>query len=444
MSSGVPSNNKIWDITYPIVLTLIAQNIINVTDTAFLGRVGEVELGASALAGIFYIAVFMLGYGFSTGTQIMIGRRNGEKAYDKVGSIFDQSNYFFISLAVLVFCLIYFLGSPFLQLFVSSENILFASEIYLKTRVFGVLFAFGNLAFRALLVGITQTKALGYGAFIMAVTNVFLDYAFIFGNFGLPAMGIQGAALASVFAELSALIFFIIYTKIKIDQKQFPIFQFPKVNFKIIGKTLELSVYVMGQYFISILTWFTFFAFIEQMGERPLAISNIVRSIYMVLMIPVVALSTAANTLVSNAIGAGFKDDVMKIINKIVVWGVIVAVPVIATMLLIPEKMVRIYTDMPDLVTETVPSVYAISLAVALFAVAFISFSGVSGTANTKTGLLIEICALAFYIVFVYWATRIKEFPVHIVWLSEYVYIFFLALFSYAYLYSGRWRKKEI
>ena len=71
MKSGVPSYKKIWQITYPIVLTLIAQNVINVTDTAFLGRVGEVELGASALAGIFYIAIFMLGYGFSTGTQIM-------------------------------------------------------------------------------------------------------------------------------------------------------------------------------------------------------------------------------------------------------------------------------------------------------------------------------------------------------------------------------------
>lgn len=444
ISSGIPSNGKIWQVTYPIILTLVAQNIINVTDTAFLGRVGEIELGASALAGIFYIAIFMLGYGFSTGTQIMIGRRNGEKEYAQVGQIFDQSNYFFVALAALVFGLIYFFGTPFLQLVVSSENILGASEIYLKTRVFGVLFAFGNLAFRAFLVGITQTKALGYGAFVMAITNVILDYIFIFGNFGMPAMGIKGAAMASVFAELSALIFFVVYTFIKLDRSQFPIFSFPKIDFKIIGKTLELSIYVMAQYFISILTWFTFFAFIEQMGERPLAISNIIRSIYMVLMIPVMALSTATNTLVSNAIGAGFKKDVIKIINKTVMWGVIVALPIIASMLLMPETMVRIYTNSQDLIDATIPSVYTISGAVLLFAIAFISFSGVSGTANTKTALFIEIITLVIYIGFVYWVTQIKHYPVHIAWASEYVYMAFLGLFSYIYLLSGRWKKKVI
>lgn len=444
IASGIPTNKKIWQVTYPIILTLVAQNIINVTDTAFLGRVGEVELGASALAGIFYIAIFMLGYGFSTGTQIMIGRRNGEKAYDKVGQIFDQSNYFFIALAALVFSLIYFFGTPFLKLVVSSENILGASEIYLKTRVFGVLFAFGNLAFRAFLVGITQTKALGYSAFVMAITNVILDYIFIFGNFGFPVMGIQGAALASVFAELSAFIFFLSYTFIKLDRKQFPIFRFPKINFQIIGRTLEISVYVMAQYFLSILTWFTFFAFIEHMGERPLAISNIVRSIYMVLMIPVMALSTATNTFVSNAIGAGFKEDVLKIVNKIVMWAVIVALPIMASMLLTPELMVKIYTNTPDLIAETIPSVYVISGAVIMFAVGFVIFSGVSGTANTKTALFIEIITLAIYIAYVYWVTQVKHYQVHIAWTSEYVYMIFLALFSYIYLLSGKWKKKEI
>jgi len=444
MKTGIPSYKKIWQITYPIVLTLIAQNVINVTDTAFLGHVGEVELGASALAGIFYIAIFMLGYGFSTGTQIMIARRNGEKEYKQLGKIFDQSNYFLAALALVVFTIIYFFGSPMLSLIVSSQNILESSEIYLQTRVFGVLFAFGNLGFRALLVGITQTKALGYSAIVMAITNVILDYIFIFGHFGMPAMGIGGAAMASVFAEFSALVFFIVYTLTKLDRAQYPIFQFPSIDFKIIGKTLELSIYVMAQYFISILTWFTFFAFIEQMGERSLAISNIVRSIYMVLMIPVLALSTATNTLVSNAIGAGYKDDVLKIINKLVFIGVLIAIPIIASMLLIPETMVSIYTNSEDLIQQTIPSIYTISGAVVLFAIGFIAFSGVSGTANTKTGLFIEIITLAIYISYVYWATQVKHYPVHIAWTSEYVYMTFLALFSYIYLFSGRWKKKEI
>jgi Na+-driven multidrug efflux pump len=72
------TNKQIWNVSSPIFLSLLAQTIIGVTDTAFLGRVGEVELGASAMGSLFYICVFTIAFGFSTGSQIIIARRNGE------------------------------------------------------------------------------------------------------------------------------------------------------------------------------------------------------------------------------------------------------------------------------------------------------------------------------------------------------------------------------
>ncbi|HEY5141478.1 MAG TPA: hypothetical protein VIJ25_19510, partial [Methylococcales bacterium] len=59
---SLPSSRRIWDIAWPIMLSLIAQNIVNVTDTAFLGRVGEVELGASAIGGLLYTTLFMVAF----------------------------------------------------------------------------------------------------------------------------------------------------------------------------------------------------------------------------------------------------------------------------------------------------------------------------------------------------------------------------------------------
>ena len=75
------TNKQIWNVSYPIFLSLLAQNVINVTDTAFLGRVGEVELGASAMGGLYYICAFTIAFGFSTGSQIIMARRNGERNY---------------------------------------------------------------------------------------------------------------------------------------------------------------------------------------------------------------------------------------------------------------------------------------------------------------------------------------------------------------------------
>ena len=64
------------------------EQLIGMTDTAFLGRVGEVELGASAIAGVYYLAIFMMAFGFSIGAQILIARRNGEQQYQAIGPIF--------------------------------------------------------------------------------------------------------------------------------------------------------------------------------------------------------------------------------------------------------------------------------------------------------------------------------------------------------------------
>ena len=63
------TNKQIWSVSYPILLSLLAQNVINVTDTAFLGHVSEVALGASAMGGLFYICVFTIAFGFSTGDR---------------------------------------------------------------------------------------------------------------------------------------------------------------------------------------------------------------------------------------------------------------------------------------------------------------------------------------------------------------------------------------
>ena len=63
------------------MMSILMEQLINITDAVFLGHVGEVELGASAIAGIYYLAVYMLGFGFSIGLQVMIARRNGEQNY---------------------------------------------------------------------------------------------------------------------------------------------------------------------------------------------------------------------------------------------------------------------------------------------------------------------------------------------------------------------------
>ena len=137
------TNKEIWNVSYPIFLGLLAQNIINVTDTAFLGRVGEVELGASAMGGLFYICVFTIAFGFSIGSQILIARRNGEGRYKDVGPVMIQGGTFLLGLAVLMFGLTHLLAPSvvcsFCSCFPLSRPVLqksfFSSVVFLKWRI---------------------------------------------------------------------------------------------------------------------------------------------------------------------------------------------------------------------------------------------------------------------------------------------------------------------
>ncbi len=438
------SNKELFKITFPIVLTLVAQNILNVTDTAFLGRVGEVALGGSAIAGVFFFAIYVIGFGFSQGVQIIIGRRNGEKKLGEIGVVFNNGLLFNIILSLLFMSLVLLFDRQMLSWMVSSETILNASLEYLNWRIYGILFAFINVLFRALFVGITQTRILTVSAFITAGVNVVLDYVMIFGKFGFPEMGIAGAALASVIAEGVTTVYLLAHTLQKKELHVYKLYQHLKLQWDVTYQILKLSIFTMFQFFISISTWFTFFLFIERMGETALAATNIGRSLYFLLMIPGIAVSTTVNTVVSNMIGAGEKDKVLAFTNKMTVFSFVAVLPFMLLTYFFPAQLAWVYTNDPQLIEASIPVLKIVAIANLLCAMGNTVFNAVSGTGNTKISFIIEVITLFFYLSFVYYTAIYHPYPVHIVWMSEFVYWIIIGVSSYLYLQTGHWRKKEI
>lgn len=438
------SYRTIWKISYPIFLSLLAQHIIIVIDTAFLGRVGEIELGASAIGGLFYVCLFILGFGFGTGTQILIGRRNGEKNYHQIGTYVDHSLYFLVAMGLILFFVSKIVASDVLNLMLSSEKIYAASKEYLDIRIWGLVFAFVNMAFRAFYIGVTQTRYLAYTATLMAIVNITLDYLFIFGNHGFPEMGIAGAALASVIAEASAVIFFMIITIAKVDLNKYNLFRFPRLNISVIRSTMEVAGFVMIQFFVSILSWFTFFMIIEKTGERNLAVSNILRSLYMVFTIPIFGLGSATNTIVSNLLGEGKQKSVIPTIYRLSVISLVTILGFIFVTYIFQRDIISFYTNDITLIEYTLGPLKIILGVLIIFSVAIIIFNGVAGTANTKISLIIEIIAMVLYLSLAYYLAIIAKSSIEVIWSTEYLYFTTLAVLSFWYLKSGKWKKKVI
>jgi putative MATE family efflux protein len=431
---------NIWNTAYPIIIGLVAQNLMVVIDTAFLGRLGEVTLGAAAIGGVFYLTFVMFGAGFGVGLQILIGRRNGEGKLRIIGRIFDHGIYFMVLIALLLIFFMSVVAPALLNRFISSPAILEESLVFLNYRRFGFLFGFLTIVFNSFYVGIVRTQVVSAATIIMAISNLILDYGLIFGNLGLPAMGIAGAALATNFAELITFIFFVLWSLKNKCIFSFKLFAFQKIKRRLYAGLLKLAVPVMFQYFLSFTAWFIFFMILEQIGETALAASNITRSVYMLLMIPVWGLSSATTTLVSNIIGQGKINEVIPMMKKILTISVISNLITIQLLIFFPRAIISFFTDSPELTEATVPLLRVITLALISFSASMIIFSTLSGTGKTGTALRIEIVNIFLYLLFAFILVVGFNASATGVWLVEVLYFTMLGVFSFIVLKRGKWK----
>ena len=438
------SYRHIWLISYPILAGLLIQQLIGLTDTAFLGRVGEIELGASAIAGVFYIMIFMLGQGFSVGAQIIIARRNGEQNYQRIGPIVYQGIAFLLLTTIVIAALMFRFSPAVLSAIISSPAVCQAALDYLQPRIFGFFFAFVIVMFRAFYIGITNTKILTLNALLMLFVNVGLDYILIFGKLGFPAMGIRGAAVASVISEAVSALFFIVYTLKQVDLQKYGLNRICRFDRKKLARILTVSFWTMIQNFVSLSTWFLFFLFVEHLGERALAITNIIRSISGLLFMVVAAFASTGSALISNMIGAGKDEYVSYTIRQHIGLAYAIVLPVSLLFALFPQVILSVYTDIPDLLQASVPSLWVYCTTLLLIVPGNIFFQAVSGTGNTRMAFVLELFTLLIYVLYIYVIIVHLRLDVAWCWTSEHVYGFFILLFSYLYIRNGKWRSKTI
>ena len=339
----------------------------------------------------------MIGFGFSIGSQILMARRNGEKRYSEIGDIFYQGVYFMIFLAAAAFTLTELITPWLLPKILSSQNIYAAAESYIHWRAFGFFFSFVAVMFRAFFVGTTQTKTLTLNSLVMVGSNIVFNYILIFGKLGFPALGIAGAAIGSSLAELVSLIFFITYTVRKIDLKKYGLNRFSSFNTDKLRRILNVSLWTMIQNFVSLSTWFIFFLYVEHLGERPLAITNIIRNISGITFMIISAFASTCGSLVSNQIGAGKADSVACTVHQHIKLALSIVLPLTILFAVFPTVVLGIYTDMPDLIEASIPSLLVFCTTTWLTAASNIYFQSVSGTGNTRMAFMLELSTLVIY-----------------------------------------------
>ncbi|NJN34239.1 MAG: MATE family efflux transporter, partial [Saprospiraceae bacterium] len=152
---------------------------------------------------------------------------------------------------------------------------------------------------------------------ILGIVNIILCYLLVFGKMGFPEMGIGGAALASTIAEGVAFVIFVIYMFFDKKIKDYHLFKPRKVDFTLIRQQMMISLPSVAQPVVGLGSWFLFFSIVEtRLGKHDLAITNLVRNVYLLLSIPSWGFASSVNTLVSNIVGQRAYEQVMPTIWK--------------------------------------------------------------------------------------------------------------------------------
>jgi len=440
------SYRQIISISLPIMIGGAVQNIIALSDSVFLFHRSEEDFAAIGFVSVFYLIIAAIGFGFSRAGQIVIARRCGERDFKEVGRNFWLLLYFELALSVVMFLFMWY-GTPwFFALMVNSDIIYTKSLEYLEYRSFGVFFSYAGVALVALYTGIARTIFVLIDTLVLAVVNIILNYALIFGHFGFPEMGIAGAGLASTIAEVIAFILFICYMIFDRDTRKMRLWPLPSVDLPLMRVLFKIGLPMVAQAVVGLGSWFFFFSIIENLGERSLAVTNLVRIVYLCLSIPCWGFATGINTIVSNFIGSRKRMAVLPMIWKTAkiswLWTAILAIPAI----FFPEHTLWPLLGKSDmsLIHEAQPIFYLLLAILSLFSVTTIYFNGLVGTGAAFFGLKIQMICVFFYLSIMYYVVEYTELDLIWAWASELVYWILIFVLVYRYLMSKVWYEMEM
>ena len=439
---------QIFSLAMPLILGSAGQNIVALSDSMFLYYKSEEDFAAIGFVGVFYLVIAAIGYGFSKGGQVMIARRMGEGKPEEVGRNFFDMLYFELALAVVMFLFMQF-GCPYLFKSLVKSPVIYEKSIeFLKYRSYGVFFSYGGLAMIALYTGVARPKFIMLDTAIMGVLNIVLCYFLVFGKAGFPEMGIGGAALASTIAEGVAFVFFIVYMFFDKKAEAYHLFTPRKVDLNIIKQQMLIGIPSVAQPMVGLGSWFIFFSIVENnLGVRDLAVTNLVRMVYLLLSIPSWGFASTINTLVSNVIGQRDFGNVMPTIWKTAKLCLGITMLISIPLLLFPfqflEPLLR-RTGEATLLKDSVPVLHVLLIILAIFSIGGVFFNALASTGAALLGLGLQFICAIFYLIFIYVVLVHTDGGLTWAWAAEIFYWGIMMVVTIWYLKSERWHSLDV
>lgn len=287
----------------PVSLGQLGHILTGMADTAMVGQLGKTELAGVAFAVNLFMFLFILGIGLSIGITPLVGQAYGSNNLDKCKALLQQGLLFYILVGAVLTLLS--LGLVPLMPFMGQEAevVAFAAPFftYISFSILPVM-AFSGL--KQFLEGMGKTIPPMVVSLLGNLLNVALNYVFIFGAFGIEAMGVNGAGLATLIARISMFVGLAVYMYWHTQYK----FYFQGLgNFKVHWATLielgKVGLPIGLQFFMEVATFALGAIMMGWLGKVPQSAHHIAITLAATTFLAASGLGTAATIMLSNLYG---------------------------------------------------------------------------------------------------------------------------------------------
>lgn len=354
-------NVHILELSLPVFFGMLSHTLIQVSDTMMVGKLGSEAIASAGLGGIAYFTILSFLMNGSVGVQILTARRFGEGNEIEIGKIGISVLYSSLLMGVILSIIGFYLSDWVIQLISDDPNIISKASSYLAYRFLGTMFFFPVFALRGFMDGLGYTYVGMIAAFSSTFSNIFMNWVLIYGNLGFPAMGVDGAAIASALSGVPAILILLVFffrKNIRYYLKKSN-YQF---DFTILrtANSIGLPSAIDGS--LTNIAFMVFNKFAGMIGLNALAAFQIIISIISLSFMPGFAFGVAATTILGQAMGAG-KYQLAKLGTFRSARFSAILMGIMGILFIVfGKEIIRIFSDDPAVIIETFPALIVISL----------------------------------------------------------------------------------
>ena len=440
-----PIVKVILTLALPVVLANVLQTTYHLIDMFWVGRLGSAAVAAVSLSFPIIFLVISLGMGLAAAGTILVAQYKGKGERKNVDYVAAQTMIVMFFVSIFLTILGYFLSPSLIKLMGVEQDVFSGAVPYLQISFLGVIFLFGFFVFQSLMRGVGNAKTPLYIVMGTVVLNVFLDPLFIFGFGPVPAMGVVGAALATIITQgLSAIIGLTILFGGKYDihlKKQNLVFDIKLIKklFKLgIPAAIEHSTRSLAVLFITFL--------VTGFGTAVIAAYGIGTRILSFAVIPAIGFSIANSALVGQNMGASKIDRAERIAKKSAGISFISLTIFGAFVFVFAEQICGIFSPNDSSVVEMgAQFVRVTSLLFGLIGIHQVFNGTFRAAGNTLVSMFLTIISLWFlrfplaYILSHY--TSMSYFGI---WIAFPISTIIACAISWLWFIRGSWKKKRI